>query len=145
MNTAPACDAAFLDRALEVARRAARAAAAIIDGYYRGGAQVTIKPDATPVTQADVEAEAAIRAAQEVGAQGVPKAALHLKMARDDLDRAQRLIGQDENEEAKLVLERARVDAELAIALAKESALRAQAADALEKVKKLKAEAEGSS
>ena len=62
MNTAPACDAAFLDRALEVARRAARAAAAIIDGYYRGGAQVTIKPDATPVTQADVEAEAAIRA-----------------------------------------------------------------------------------
>ncbi len=91
------------------------------------------------------ETEAAIRAAQEVGAPGVPKAALHLKMARDDLDRAQRLIGQDENEEAKLVLERARVDAELAIALAKESALRAQAADALEKVKKLKAEAEGAS
>ena len=62
MNIAPACDAAFLDRALEVARRAARAAAEIIDGCYRGGAQVTIKPDATPVTQADVEAEAAIRA-----------------------------------------------------------------------------------
>lgn len=62
MTSAPAPDAAFLDRALDVARRAARAAAAIIDGYYRGGAQVTLKPDATPVTQADIEAEAAIRA-----------------------------------------------------------------------------------
>lgn len=62
MTSAPAPEAAFLDRALDVARRAARAAAAIIDGYYRGGAQVTLKPDATPVTQADIEAEAAIRA-----------------------------------------------------------------------------------
>lgn len=62
MTSAPAPDAAFLDRALDVARRAARAAAAIIDGYYRGGAQVTLKPDATPVTQADIEAEGAIRA-----------------------------------------------------------------------------------
>lgn len=62
MTSAPAPDAAFLDRALDVARRAARAAAAIIDGYYRGGAQVMLKPDATPVTQADIEAEAAIRA-----------------------------------------------------------------------------------
>jgi histidinol-phosphatase len=62
LTSAPAPDAAFLDRALDVARRAARAAAAIIDGYYRGGAQVTLKPDATPVTQADIEAEGAIRA-----------------------------------------------------------------------------------
>lgn len=62
MSPSSTPDAAFLDHALEVARRAARAAATIIDGYYRGGVATTIKPDATPVTQADVEAEEAIRA-----------------------------------------------------------------------------------
>jgi hypothetical protein len=91
------------------------------------------------------QTEAAIRAAQEVGAPGIPKAALHLKMARDQLVTAQGLMSEDENEEAKLVLERARVDAELAIALSKEASLRAQAADALDKVKKLRAEAEAQS
>ena len=62
MSRQAALDADFLDHALDVARRAARAAAVIIDGYYRAGAQVTLKPDATPVTRADIEAEAAIRA-----------------------------------------------------------------------------------
>ena len=54
-------DAAFLDRALDVARRAAQAAAAVIDGYYRGAYRAELKPDATPVTQADIEAEQVIR------------------------------------------------------------------------------------
>lgn len=55
-------DPAFLDGALDVARRAARAAATVIDGYYQGSYRAEIKPDATPVTQADIEAEQAIRA-----------------------------------------------------------------------------------
>lgn len=54
-------DAAFLDHALDVARRAAQAAAHIIDGYYRQGIRAELKPDATPVTQADIQAEEAIR------------------------------------------------------------------------------------
>jgi len=54
--------AAFLDDALLVARKAAAAAARIIDGYYKGAYRAEIKPDATPVTQADIEAEQAIRA-----------------------------------------------------------------------------------
>jgi len=41
---------------------AARAAGEIAMRYYRGGFEVTIKPDQTPVTQADQEAEKAIRA-----------------------------------------------------------------------------------
>jgi len=41
---------------------AARAAGEIAMHYYRGGFEVTIKPDQTPVTQADQEAEKAIRA-----------------------------------------------------------------------------------
>lgn len=51
----------FLDEALAVAREAAASAGTIISAYYRDGVEAMLKPDATPVTQADVEAEAAIR------------------------------------------------------------------------------------
>ena len=43
--------------ALDAAVEAARAAGRVALKYYRGGFEVTIKPDATPVTQADREAE----------------------------------------------------------------------------------------
>jgi hypothetical protein len=66
-------------------------------------------------------------------------------MANDQLATAKGLIAEESNEEARLALDRARVDAELAIALAKEATLRAQAEEALEKVKKLRAEATSSS
>ncbi len=49
-----------LDRALAAAVEAARAAGKIALGYYHDGFEVTIKPDLTPVTQADREAEQAI-------------------------------------------------------------------------------------
>jgi histidinol-phosphatase len=42
--------------------RAAEAAGEIAMKYYRGGFEVTIKADQTPVTQADREAEQAIKA-----------------------------------------------------------------------------------
>jgi len=45
---------------LDAAIEAARAAGEIALRYYRGGFEVTIKPDRTPVTQADREAERAI-------------------------------------------------------------------------------------
>ena len=48
--------------ALAAAIEAAKAAGEIAMTYYRGGFEVTIKPDATPVTQADREAEQAITA-----------------------------------------------------------------------------------
>ncbi len=48
------------NRAVDVAVEAARAAGRIALGYYRGGFDVVLKPDATPVTQADREAESAI-------------------------------------------------------------------------------------
>jgi histidinol-phosphatase len=46
---------------LETALAAARAAADISRKYYRGNLRVTTKKDQTPVTQADVECEEAIR------------------------------------------------------------------------------------
>ena len=67
-------DAAFLDRALDVARQAAQAAAAVIDGYYQGAYHAELKPDATPVTQADIEAEQAIR---QVLREAFPDHAIH--------------------------------------------------------------------
>src|SRR5688500_20180954 len=47
----------FLATALE----AARAGAAVIRRYYQRNLQVTLKADKSPVTQADVETEQAIR------------------------------------------------------------------------------------
>jgi len=54
-------DASFLDHALDVARQAASAAAAVIATHYRAGVAVETKADDTPVTIADREAEAAIK------------------------------------------------------------------------------------
>ena len=51
-----------LNFALTLAKQAAEAAAVVIHRYYKAGAEVTIKADASPVTQADIEAEAAIKA-----------------------------------------------------------------------------------
>ena len=66
---------AALDRALVAAVDAARAAGTIALGYYHGAFDVTMKPDLTPVTQADREAEQAIiavlgRAFPDVGVLG---------------------------------------------------------------------------
>ncbi|HEU4368200.1 MAG TPA: inositol monophosphatase family protein [Methylomirabilota bacterium] len=58
MTGAPAVD---LDRALAAAVEAARAAGEVALHYYRKGFDVTMKADATPVTQADRRAEEAIR------------------------------------------------------------------------------------
>ena len=50
-----------LDRALEIAREAAEAAAVVIRHHYRRNVSVETKADETPVTDADREAEAAIK------------------------------------------------------------------------------------
>lgn len=55
-------DAAFLDLALAVARAAATAADAVVSRHYGQALEVRRKADATPVTEADLAAERAIRA-----------------------------------------------------------------------------------
>ncbi len=47
---------------MAAAQAAADAAEAVIRHYYEAGVEVEMKPDATPVTRADVESEQAIRA-----------------------------------------------------------------------------------
>jgi hypothetical protein len=69
-----------------------------------------------PLPESSVSAtQAAIRAAREVGAEGVPQAALHLRYATDQFDEAQSLEEEGDEERAAYVLIRAEADAELAI------------------------------
>lgn len=90
-----------------------------------------------PEAQA-AKSKSAVSAAEAVGAQSYPKAALHLKMAKDQIGTADRLMADGDNEEADLVLQRAEADAELALALAREEKQRAEAREALKKVEELK-------
>ena len=71
--------------------------------------------------------QAAIGAADAVGARNEPRAALHLKMARDGVVQAQSLANKGKEEEAQLALERARTDAELALMVTREASARREA------------------
>lgn len=82
------------------------------------------------------DAEASIRAAHEVGADSSPDAALQLKLANDRLERAQALTKEGENEEAAKLLEEARVDAELAVLLARKEDAQARALQAQQQASK---------
>jgi hypothetical protein len=73
-------------------------------------------------TEQLASAEASMRAAREVGAQQVPKAELHLRLAQEQVDKAKKLAADGDNERAGMVLSRAHADAELALALTRESA-----------------------
>lgn len=83
-------------------------------------------------------AEAAARSARELGADREPKAQLHLRLATEQIDAAKKLMADNDNKRADLVLQRANSDAELAVMLAKENNARADAEKAQEKVKNLK-------
>lgn len=65
------------------------------------------------------DAKTSLSAAEAVGAEDEPVAELHLKMAENGILEAEELITEKRHEEAALVLERARADAELALALTK--------------------------
>ena len=81
--------------------------------------------------------EAPIRAAEELGAGKVPEAALELRLAQDQMEQAKQLLKNGDRERADMMLARAQADAELAVALAKEAPLEADAMNAAEQVKAL--------
>jgi hypothetical protein len=92
-----------------------------------------------PVPAEDVtQSKAAISAAEAVGAQSVPNAALYLKMAKDNVAKAESLIKDGNNEEANLFLLEAQSDAELSLSLAREEGMKQQANEAMKKVETLK-------
>ncbi|HVJ14055.1 MAG TPA: DUF4398 domain-containing protein [Polyangiaceae bacterium] len=87
-------------------------------------------------------AKASIRGAHEVGAANNPRAALHLKLARDRVAQAERLIEDGDNEEAALALNQAQADADLALALTREQNDRKQAEQAKARVAELRSQAQ---
>src|SRR5690606_25833530 len=68
--------------------------------------------------------QAALRSAEEMGADRQPTAALHLRFAREQLDLARRLIEKGDNARANGVLARAEADAEVALNLSREASAR---------------------
>jgi hypothetical protein len=94
---------------------------------------------APPPTARLSDAEAAIRGAMEVEASSVPRAALHLKLAQEQVDKAKRYMQDELNDRAELALRRALADAELAIALSREQDMTSKAKAAQAKVEKLRA------
>lgn len=102
--------------------------AAVIAGC--GSAQVVDKEAST----------SAIRAAEEVGASSVPSASLYLQLAKEELENAKGLAAKGDKEQAESMLLRAQADGELAVALSRGDADKKEAADAIERVEKLRQE-----
>ena len=88
---------------------------------------LTIGCAGTPApTEQIASSIAAVRGAQEAGAANVPQAALHVKLAEEQLEKAQALVAEEEHELAASLALRAQEDAELAIALARADATEKQ-------------------
>lgn len=81
--------------------------------------------------------EAPVRAAQEAGADKVPKAALHMKLAREEMEEGKKLA-KDGDKRAPLLFERAKADAELALAMAQEKTTQDQAKDMIDQARDTK-------
>ena len=79
-----------------------------------------------------------IRAAEEVGAEKVPRAALHLQYARESLEKARALAKDGQKDAATSMLMRSEADAELAIARSQEDAERQEAEAAVQRVHELR-------
>jgi hypothetical protein len=81
------------------------------------------------------ESTSGIRAAEEVGADDIPRAALHLQLAKEELSKAEALSEDGEPEQAESMLLRAEADAELAVVLSHEQAAKTEAEEAVEHVR----------
>ncbi len=86
---------------------------------------------------ANVESTAG--AAQQNGADAIPQAQLHLRLAREGVAEAQTLIANGDNKRADYVLIRAQSDAELALAEAREQIARNDAKATLDQIAAIRA------
>lgn len=83
-------------------------------------------PAPVPVAQL-ARAEEGVRAAEALHARTEPRAALHLRLAMDQLDYARRLIARGDFAEARWMLARAEADAEVSANLVRAHFARADA------------------
>ncbi len=87
-------------------------------------------------------AKASIAGAEVGGAASEPKAALHLKLAKEQVAKAESLINDGDNAEAARVIDRAQADADLALSLAKEANSIKEAQDTKDQLDKLRKKAQ---
>lgn len=87
-------------------------------------------------------ARAAIQGAEVLNAERVPDAAVRLRIAREELERAKGLLKDGENERAALELLRAEADAKASMSLARETWAKQDAAATIERVNEMKAQME---
>lgn len=71
-------------------------------------------------TQKLADAESANRSARELGAEKMTAAQLNLKLSDEEIEAAKAQMKQGDNQRAEYILLRAKADAELALALARE-------------------------
>jgi len=83
------------------------------------------------------QAQSSVSAAEAGGARNQPKAALHLQLAREEMAEAKRLAAEGDGDDASLFLDRARVDAELALQLARSEQEQEMARQAWQKLREL--------
>lgn len=82
-----------------------------------GGACATVTE---PPLETLVRSQATVRAAEEIGAGQSPRAAFHLRLAKEQLADAKRMMNAGKNAEAQVMLQKAMADAELSMALTKQ-------------------------
>jgi hypothetical protein len=85
-----------------------------------------------PPTQRMADAQSAERSARELGANSVPAARLSLTLAEEQISQGKRAMDDGDNERAEGLLRRAKADAELAIAQAREMGAKAGGQAAVE-------------
>jgi hypothetical protein len=88
-----------------------------------------------PPHERHAAAQAAIRTATEMEAEQIPQAALHLKLAQEQFDKGKALMNDGDNHRATFMLMRAKADAELALAMARENKTRQEARVLLDKLR----------
>jgi hypothetical protein len=81
--------------------------------------------------------DSSIRAAEELGAPKVPQASLHLQLAKEENEHAQKFIKDGDTKHAEGQLMRAQADAELALALAREAPMQVEARQEADKARSL--------
>jgi len=112
--------------------------AAILGLAFAAGCTTFPRPDARVASS-----EGAIRGAQEVGAQKVPQASLHLKLAQEERAKALDFMRTGEYQRAEYMLMRSEADAELANAMAREVQAKRDAEQASERLEALKSKVGG--
>jgi len=71
--------------------------------------------------------QASVKAAEELNAQNEPQAALHLKLAKQQLEQAKNLMKDGDNKNASLLLLRAESDGEAALNIARAKSAQVEA------------------